>query len=421
MDDMKHLLGKLSKTVSEVSHRLEDPAALEAARRRWLQSPPARVRVTPARRLLLLAAAACLACVAVLFVVRRPATRVSFAVGSPAVHGTVGEWIAAGSAAPIPLRFSEGTSFTLEPGAKLRVTATTANGAEVLLEQGSVAASVVHTGPDTGWSLRAGPFDVHITGTRFGVAWDPTAETFELTMSEGTVVVRGPLLPSERQIAAGERLRISIREQVMELRSARLDAIPPPSAEAKAPTTPEPAVIATADVSAAPPARSAAPPSSAAVVEPSPVHEPGWRDLAKTGKYQDALAAAERAGFAQELDRASSSDLLLLADAARYASRPALAREALLAQRRRFGARGRTAFLLGKIAADQQGSSGEAIRWFEIYLSEEPGGALAEQALGRILEFRKGDPAAARPVAERYLARYPSGTYAALARSVLPP
>ncbi|MFT3772482.1 MAG: hypothetical protein QM820_44375 [Minicystis sp.] len=77
--------------------------------------------------------------------------------------------------------------------------------------------------------------------------------------------------------------------------------------------------------------------------------------------------------------------------------------------------------MLGKIAADQQGAAGEAVRWFETYLSEEPGGALAEQALGRILELRKGEGDAARAVAERYLARYPNGAHAALARSLISP
>ena len=130
------------------------------------------------------------------------------------------------------------------------------------------------------------------------------------------------------------------------------------------------------------------------------------------------MDAAEAAGFSAEVGRASASDLLALSDAARFAGRPARAKEALLAMRRRFGARGSSAFLLGKIAADQLRSPGEAATWFEIYLQEEPSGPLAEQALGRVMEIRKRDAGAARLVAERYLARYPNGAYAALARSL---
>jgi outer membrane protein assembly factor BamD (BamD/ComL family) len=92
----------------------------------------------------------------------------------------------------------------------------------------------------------------------------------------------------------------------------------------------------------------------------------------------------------------------------------------LLAVRNRFGARGRSAFLLGKIAADQQGAYGDAVSWFEIYQREEPQGSLAEQALGRIVDIhRRKNPAAARAAAERYLARYPSGAYADVAKRVL--
>ncbi len=79
--------------------------------------------------------------------------------------------------------------------------------------------------------------------------------------------------------------------------------------------------------------------------------------------------------------------------------------------------RGQSALLLGKIAADQQGSPGDAIDWFETYLREEPGGPLAEEALGRILELSAPD--AARGAAARYLARYPDGSRAALARSLI--
>jgi hypothetical protein len=87
------------------------------------------------------------------------------------------------------------------------------------------------------------------------------------------------------------------------------------------------------------------------------------------------------------------------------------------------GARGRSAFLLGKLAADHLGASGEAITWFQTYLAEEPSGGLAEQALGRVVELRhrSGDTAGAKKAAETYLARYPSGAYAALAKSLASP
>jgi transmembrane sensor len=429
MDDLNDRLKELGKVVSETSDRLAEPAAVAAARRRWLESPQALARPSGRRRqpALLSAAACALFAAIVLFAVRRPST-VSFAVGSPPVHGTVGEWIAAGGGAPSVVRFSEGTSLTLAPRAKIRVTETTPHGANVLLEQGSVEAAVVHIGADTQWALRAGPFDVRVTGTRFEASWDPIAETFELSMREGSVIVQGPLLPSDHPLVAGEQLRVSVRMGAMERHAAQLNATTPTAtayAEPAAPAPPQepsaiespPVASPTVDAPAAPRPPAALAPGAASTAD----RAPSWRDLAIAGKYKDAFDAAERVGFAQELERVSASELSTLADIARFARRPAQARDALLAQRRRFGARGQSAFLIGKIAADQQGNAAEAIRWFETYLREEPGGSLVEQSLGRILELKKGDAAAAHLAAERYLARYPNGAYAALARSFLSP
>jgi hypothetical protein len=426
MADLNDRLEELGKVVSDTSDRLTDPTAIAAARRRWLQSPQARPVAASRRSAALVLAAACVVCaLLVALVVRRPTT-LSFAVGTPPAAGVVGEWIGASSEAPRVVRFSEGTSLTLAPSAKLRITETTAHGAGVLLEQGSVEASVVHTGADTAWALRAGPFDVQVTGTRFEAAWDPVHETFDITMREGSVIVRGPVLSSARALVAGEHLRISVRDRVLALETSQPSAPPPSAAPVVSVALAAPIEPAAAPLPLVPGtnavAATAAPRGAATGLDAAPRgtdQEPSWRELAAAGKYKQAFEATERVGFMQEVERASSADISTLVDVARFAGRPALAREALLAQRRRFGARGRSAFLIGKTAADQQGNAAEGVRWFEIYLSEEPGGALAEQALGRIMELTKKDSGAARSAAERYLAHYPSGSYAGLARSIL--
>ena len=125
-------------------------------------------------------------------------------------------------------------------------------------------------------------------------------------------------------------------------------------------------------------------------------------------------------GFGRVLSDSSASDLMLLADSARYAGDIGHAKQALTAARAR-GDRGRSAFLLGKIAADSSSSPGEAVQWFETYLSEAPGGGLAEQALGRLIELyrRTGRTGSAQSAAAKYLQKYPSGGYASAARSVL--
>jgi hypothetical protein len=414
MDDLVKRLDRLGRKVSEVSDSLADPAALELARRRFLSAPALRHPARPARRRVawVLAAAACVGAVG-FGLVRRSAApaAVSFQVGPAGDPGAVGAWIAATGGESLPVRFSEGTMVTLAPRAQVRVTEATARGAGVAIEQGRVEASVVHASPDTRWIVSAGPYEVRVTGTRFAASWSPSSEVFELAMTEGSVVVTGPLLPNGRLCRAGEKLRASAREGRLEVSSVLPDTGEARVVVATTPPEAEPRLVADPSGSASPAANRA----------PAAAADPPWRALFAAGKYADAFAAAERAGFAAETSRASIADLYALADVARYGNRPAEARAALVMARTR-GAKGRSAFLLGKVAADQQGSPGEAVTWFETYLREEPGGSLAEQALGRLIELRRrSDPGAARASAERYLAAYPAGAYAKLAQSLVQP
>jgi hypothetical protein len=427
MDDLSRRLEKLGAAVADVSDRAADRAAIDGARRAFL-APAARApragngfwRLwTPVR---VGFAVACLAALMLLgwsAATPRPLSFSAAATGAPgpARPGVVGEWVAASGDAPLEVRFSDASTLALAPGARMRVTTTNPRGADVLIERGAVHAVIAHVGRSARWGLRAGPFEVRVTGTTFDASWDPTSETFELVMTEGSVSVAGPLIPPDRTVVAGERLRVSIRDGRMELRVGAAEpaaaipqdtvAVAPPPAPSAAPAAPRDPQQPRAQVAVA---------SSAAPAAP------GWKELAAAGKYRDALAAAEASGFARELERASSGDALLLADAARLGGSPARAREALLSARGRFGARGHTAFLLGKIAADQSGAPADAVSWFEVYLREAPGGPFAEQALGRIIDLdRRRDPGAATAAAKRYLARYPNGSYAALARSVAPP
>jgi outer membrane protein assembly factor BamD (BamD/ComL family) len=96
----------------------------------------------------------------------------------------------------------------------------------------------------------------------------------------------------------------------------------------------------------------------------------------------------------------------------------------LLAERSRFAgsveARG-AAFVLGRMA-DDGGSRDEAIRWYDTYLAESPGGSFVAEALGRKLValVESGDAVGARSVAKEYLRRFPHGAHAGYARDHLP-
>ena len=124
------------------------------------------------------------------------------------------------------------------------------------------------------------------------------------------------------------------------------------------------------------------------------------------------------------LESASSDDLLALADAARYRRRTDLARDALLAERRRFPGSPHSldaAFLLGRV--EEAGGHGpeRAIQWYDEYLIRAPTGTYASEALGRkmTLTSKLGGTSRARPIAEEYLRRFPAGTYAGPARAIV--
>jgi outer membrane protein assembly factor BamD (BamD/ComL family) len=77
--------------------------------------------------------------------------------------------------------------------------------------------------------------------------------------------------------------------------------------------------------------------------------------------------------------------------------------------------------MLGGIAQDHGKDHDGATRWFETYLSEQPGGRFAAEAAGRLVEAedKRGNRAGAERAAKRYLDVYPNGSHAQYARSLL--
>ncbi len=116
--------------------------------------------------------------------------------------------------------------------------------------------------------------------------------------------------------------------------------------------------------------------------------------------------------------------MLALSEAARFAGRVDRARLALTSLRDRF--RGEAAasvatFTLGRMAFDSSRDYLGAAKWFRAYLAEQPGGSLAREAAGRLLESleRGGDHTGAQVAARDYLVRYPDGPQTRLAKKVL--
>lgn len=309
------------------------------------------------------------------------------------------------------IRFSDGSEVALDPGAETRISELGANGGRLQLTKGSLRVAIKKV-PEAAWTVEAGPYAVRVTGTAFNVSWAQTDQVFEIAMQNGSVVVTGPFVGSGVTLRAGQRMRSGVAKGRFTVEDA---AQPPPLAaveaeDAAGSTEPAPAELSPGPVG--PPATVKAP--------ASPAPSSGWSEQVASGKFHAVLEEAERRGLDQTLATASLDELAALADAARYARRPQLARRALLSERQRFprSARAReAAFFLGRLAEDE---GGDASTWYDRYLEESPRGPYASQALGRKMMLIRGrsGSAAARAIASDYLARYPNGTYAAAARKI---
>jgi hypothetical protein len=148
-----------------------------------------------------------------------------------------------------------------------------------------------------------------------------------------------------------------------------------------------------------------------------------WGRLIAQGEFAAVVKDAETQGLDATLAGASAADLTALADAARYIRRTDLARQALLGLRARFPGTARAgdaAFFLGRLAESPVSSASAAVAWYETYLAESGRGPYAGEALGReIALLSRTDRARAQKAAETYLERFPHGTQAELAKSLL--
>ncbi len=351
------------------------------------------------------------------------------AIGDDGRPGAVGTWVEASSAKAVAMRFSDGTRVDVAPDARARIAELDARGAHLLLESG-LAQVQVQPRENAHWRISAGPFAVKVTGTQFDVRWTPEQDAFELDLREGHVEISGCVFGQSYALHAGQRAVASCRQGRLNVGArgevtAKLPA-------AAAPATPESMGEHAPAVPSQPSAAGATPAAvSGKLAAPAPVKAKGrspapqsrWRALAEAGRYDDALALVRASGFTAECRRADAAELLLLADLARWGRDDADAEKALHLARRRFASSrqaAQAAFALGKLHFDRDAAYAEAAWWFRTYLRERPGGALAREASGRLLEAtaRSGETAAARELAAQYLRDYPTGPHAALATSL---
>jgi hypothetical protein len=320
--------------------------------------------------------------------------------------------IAADAGRAVDLHFSDGSAFDVEPGARLRVESSSASGAHLALIDGKTVAHVVHRAKSS-WSVTAGPFEVQVTGTHFGASWDAAHERLSVELYEGSVQVVGGAFTAPVTVRAGQRLEASTGSGNWLLTSLE----GPGSASVVLPRD-----------SAAPPASDATPAddgegddtprASTGARSARPARD--WPALLERADFEGIVQQASELGVEHCFTACTASDLRMLADAARYSGRFALAERSLLALRQRAPSEAATAaFLMARL--DESRDARQAQSWYEKYIREAPNGVYAGEAWAgkmRVL-LQLGGPSAARPAAELYLQRFPNGVRAAAARRIL--
>jgi len=172
------------------------------------------------------------------------------------------------------------------------------------------------------------------------------------------------------------------------------------------------------------PVRDEPPPPAPAKDPPPPTASPRPWDLASSGKYSQAMAAARKIGWDKILTSARAEQLAALATAARTQGSPGIAMKLLKAIRRRFPATASAAeatFTLGTISVHQIKDHDDAASWFKLYLKQWPEGPLALAARGRLVEclHRAGRGAEACAAARAYRTDHPRGPHIRFVRKVL--
>jgi transmembrane sensor len=432
MTDADHELGPLSKVVSLAHEAATAPVTAETQRdgREQLVASAARHTQAAARRRRALPMIASLAAAAALALgiwsLRPQALSYRVRGGSALASPYVG----AQAGSPAEIAFSDGSRVQADPGTRLRIDEKQADGARVFVERGVATAHIVHRAHSS-WLFEAGPFEVHVTGTRLTLAWDPTKEELDLTLHEGSVEVRGPIGQKPISVRAGQRFLAALRGQAIVTEEVSSASAPTPPQNTAATDAEEPASIAKPEEPPSPTvvARSVSPgagSTSASLRQKGPMpHRDSWQTLVMHGEFETVVAAANEKGLQACLSACSAPELRALGDAARYTNRVGLAEQCLLGLRQRFADSGQSqaaAFLLGR-TSESRGRTASAQHWYEVYLAESPDGEFAADALAgrmRTVAAARGN-AAARSLAREYLRRYPDGVHATSASRIAGP
>ena len=313
-------------------------------------------------------------------------------------------------------KMPDGSTVKLEAGSKGRYS-----------QESGVAVFDLHRGrgyfdvakrPNQDWTVVAGPYRVHVVGTRFSVRYAREGD-LDVWVQEGRVAVHVPQRADQVILEPGDELSVHEGRLTLLARGEHDDS----TRNAKAaPVVPDdlarPGV--TGDLAQPRNASGAGKPSRPKRGDDATQQ---WHALYELGQYREALRVAKEQGFEQLTRTLSAHRLIQLSDAARLSGDTGAALLALRALEVRFpGSAAATdgTFLIGRLHA-QRGESAAAIRRLTDYLQKGEHARYSLEAIGRLMELhsRAGNSGQARSLASRYLARAPAGPYQRLAESIL--
>ena len=363
---------------------------------------------------------------------------IGYRVGDGRTSSSSTGWVRNTHPTDLPIRFDNGSLFLLGERGEAKVVESDRRRVRIDLRDGTVSAKVKGNG-HTEWLVEAGPYRVKVLGTQFKVTWREN-KTFSVSVTKGRVSVYGDGVGEGVVLASGQSLassdqgirifktaeRSAPAVSLEEHASSTVNATYEPELDAAGLTRPvHPDVVEPAPQSETAP--SILHPAKSVVTDaPNPAMQPSsdspqdtalsWQDEMRAKKWQDAVRLMNEEDFRHSAETADLDTLWHLADAARRLRRFDAARDLFVAVRTRFPGTERasvSAFLLGKTILDRGGEPKGAVRWLRTYLDETQGGALTEEALGRLMEAYRslGRDKDASACARDYLHRFPKGAY----------
>ncbi len=390
----------------------------------------------------------------------------SFEVGASKAVGMEGQWLESTQEQSLPIFFADRSALTLQGQTRARIVASTKRSVEVFLDEGTLRADVLSKGARR-WMVKAGPYEIRDIGTRFSVQWQRSLAELEVTVWEGRVKVNGPSLGEAGVVvSASEKFLIdSYGQTTFSNLSSPVESSSTSDSEDTPEVTsdtgsdrqalPETGKLSTKvgshpgsigkrrihhtsrvrndnfDSGDIPESYSSSGGSSfspayrtSSLGSPQKGPSEDWEALFDQGRYNEVMALVKKSGWEHWLLALDLPELWRLAEAARYAKKDKEANQVLVAVRERFPSSWHArvaAYLLGRLAMQQSQDSKSAVKWFTTYLSEDPDGSLAEEALGRLVSVYQhlGQKHEAQEAAKTYLQRYPNGMFTFLAKSVI--